>query len=79
MPSAGVVAHAPSKDFLPADDENGLYGAKRIAAMVDEPGRIAVAGKLLADIVASLPNKEVGAHSKVRMARRKRAVAVIST
>ncbi|APT85756.1 MULTISPECIES: DNA polymerase III subunit beta [Corynebacterium] len=31
----------------------------RIAAMVDEPGRIAVAGKLLADIVATLPNKEV--------------------
>ena len=31
----------------------------RIAAEVDEPGQIAVAGKLIAEIVASLPNKQV--------------------
>lgn len=34
----------------------------RIAAEVDQPGRIAVAGKLLAEIVSSLPNKPVSLH-----------------
>lgn len=56
------------KAMLITADDNGLEFAGfdyevstrvRIPAMVDEPGQIAVAGKLLADIVATLPNKEV--------------------
>ena len=72
---AWVARSLPSKVTQPVlramlitADDNGLeftgfdYEVStrvRIAGMVDEPGRIAVAGKLLSDIVASLPNKEV--------------------
>lgn len=72
---AWVARSLPSKVTQPVlramlitADDNGLeftgfdYEVStrvRIAGMVDEPGQIAVAGKLLSDIVASLPNKEV--------------------
>lgn len=72
---AWVARSLPSKVTQPVlramlitADDNGLeftgfdYEVStrvRIAGMVDEPGRIAVAGKLLSDIVASLPNKEI--------------------
>ena len=47
-------------------DDNGLEIAGfdyevstrvRIAAEIEEPGRVAVAGKLMSDIVAAMPNK----------------------
>ncbi|MDO5507104.1 MAG: DNA polymerase III subunit beta, partial [Corynebacterium casei] len=49
-------------------DDNGLELAGfdyevstrvRIAAEIEEPGRIAVAGKLMSDIVSAMPNKPV--------------------
>ncbi|MDK7887529.1 DNA polymerase III subunit beta, partial [Lactobacillus gasseri] len=52
-------------------DDNGLQLAGydyevstqiRISAEVDEPGRFAVNGKLVSDIVSKLPNKQVEMH-----------------
>lgn len=70
-----VARNLPSKFTLPvlramlitaSDDGLELSGFDyevstrvRVPAMVEEPGRIAVAGKLLADIVSILPNKEL--------------------
>lgn len=72
---AWVARSLPTKNTQPmlravviTADDNGLEFAGfdyevssrvRIGAEVDEPGRVAVAGKLLADIVAVLPNKPV--------------------
>ncbi|MCP1388475.1 DNA polymerase III subunit beta [Corynebacterium sp. TA-R-1] len=72
---AWVARSLPTKNTQPilravviTADDNGLEFAGfdyevstrvRIGAEVDQPGRIAVAGKLLADIVAVMPNKPV--------------------
>ncbi|SES09595.1 DNA polymerase III subunit beta [Corynebacterium cystitidis] len=72
---AWVARSLPTKNTQPilravviTADDNGLEFAGfdyevssrvRIAAEVDQPGRIAVAGKLMADIVANMPAKPV--------------------
>lgn len=73
--AAWVARSLPTKNTQPVlravvitADDNGLEFAGfdyevssrvRIAAEVDEPGRVAVAGKLLSDIVATMPPKPV--------------------
>ncbi|STC69208.1 DNA polymerase III subunit beta [Corynebacterium pilosum] len=75
---AWVARSLPTKNTQPilravviTADDNGLEFAGfdyevssrvRIAAEVDQPGRIAVAGKLMADIVGLMPAKPVEAH-----------------
>ncbi len=72
---AWVARSLPTKNTQPilravviTADDNGLEFAGfdyevssrvRIGAEVDQPGRVAVAGKLLADIVSNMPNKPV--------------------
>ena len=73
--AAWVARSLPTKNTQPVlravvitADDNGLEFAGfdyevstrvRIGAEVANPGRVAVAGKLLADIVANMPNKPV--------------------
>ena len=85
--AAWVARSLPTKSTQPVlravvitADDNGLEFAGfdyevstrvRIAAEVNEPGRVAVAGKLLADIVGTMPNDaiEVSTDGKVMTLR----------
>ncbi|WKD56592.1 DNA polymerase III subunit beta [Corynebacterium capitovis DSM 44611] len=55
--AAVITADDAGLEFAGFDYE--VSSRVRIAAEVDQPGRVAVAGKLLADIVASMPTKPV--------------------
>ena len=48
----------------------------RIPAEVNQPGRIAVAGKLIADITATLPNKPVEIRGRLHSAAQMRFLSV---
>ncbi|MBN9644309.1 DNA polymerase III subunit beta [Corynebacterium mendelii] len=55
----GILITADDDGLTLAGYDYEVSTEVKISAIVDEPGRIAVAGKLMADITSTLPNKEI--------------------